>query len=411
MMKTYRHSLKILVALTLIFFASCHNLFNDDDEKPIHDYLVSYEIERSYLPVLVETLFDQLIGDYPAMEEVRERVKYGLVVYKITYKTTFEGEPIIASGLVSAPIGEGPFPILSYQNGTNTLHGDAPSVNPDRNFYMLLEGIASTGFVVSLPDYLGFGVTQDMYHPYLNADATVPVVVDMLRAVEELGELRGFSVNNDLYLTGYSMGGWATMQVQKEIETNNSNEFNLKASAPSAGPYDLNFINNTILSQETYPQPYFMGFVYNSYQNAGLIDVPLDEIFNSPYVSRIPDLYNGSLSGSEINEQLTTDISELFTDNFLMNYSTDAAFAPLLEVLEANSIEAWDVSTPTHLVHSTGDELVTFQVSQNLYQELLEAGNQNDDIELIPLPDQTHTDGIIPAGLYAIQWFYQIMEE
>lgn len=410
-MKTNNHYLKILAALFIVIFSSCHNIFKDDDEKPEQIYLVSYEIMGSYLPVMVETMFDQLVTNYPEMSAIQERVKHGLVVYKVTYKTTFEGEPIIASGLVSAPTGEGPFPMISYQNGTNTLHGDAPSVNPDRNLYVLLEAIASTGFVIALPDYLGFGSTNNMFHPYLHTGSTVPVVLDMLRAVEELGVLRGFSVTNDLYLTGYSMGGWATLQVQKEIETNHRNEFNLKASAPSAGPYDLAFINNFILNQETYPQPYFMGFVYNSYENIGLINTPLDKIFNDPYNTRIPDLYNGSLSGGEINEQLSTDMSELFTENFLMNYDTDTTFTSILEALEANSIEAWSVSTPTHLIHSTGDELVPFQVTQNMHQELTDNSSQSTEIELIPLPDYTHSEGIIPAGLYSIQWFFEVMEE
>ncbi len=410
-MNTNKNYLKILVALFIVIFSSCHNLFNKDDDKPDPIYLVNYEIMRSYLPVMVETLFSQLVSDYPVMEEIQERVKHGMVVYKITYKTTFEGEPIIASGLVSAPTGEGPFPIISYQNGTNTLHREAPSVNPDRNFYMLLEAVASTGFVMALPDYLGFGSTDNMFHPYLHTGSTVPVVLDMLRAVEELGELRGFDVTNDLYLSGYSMGGWATMQVQKEIETNHSSEFNLKASAPGAGPYDLNFINDHILNQETYLMPYYMGFVYRSYENLGLVNTPLDKIFNAPYDSLVTVLYDGSLSGEEINDKLTLDMSELFTEDFRMNYDTNTDYASIINALEANSVEAWNVTTPTHIIHSMADDLVPFQVSQNMYQQLAETSSSNDDIKLIPLPGYTHIEGIIPSGLYAINWFFEIMEE
>lgn len=410
-MNTNKHLLKILAALFIFIFSSCHNLFKDDDENPEPIYLVSYEFMGSFPFTIVEAMFSKLVTDYPEIEEFQERVKYGFIVYKITYKTTFEGEPIIASGLVSAPISEGPFPVLSYQNGTNTLHGDAPSVNPNRNLYVLLEIVASTGLVIALPDYLGFGSTNNMFHPYLHAGSTVPVVLDMLRAVEELGELRGFSVTNDLYLTGYSMGGWATMQVQKEIETNHSNEFNLKASAPSAGPYDLNFMNEHILKQETYPMPYYMGYVYNSYENLGIVNTPLEQIFNAPYDSRVAELYDGSLSGEEINAQLTTDMSELFTEEYMLNYDTNAAYSSIIEALEANSSEAWNATTPTHIIHSTGDDLVPFQVSQNMYQQLSESSNQSTDIKLIPLPDYNHVDGIIPAGLYAIQWFFEIMDK
>jgi pimeloyl-ACP methyl ester carboxylesterase len=308
-------------------------------------------------------------------------------------------------------MGEGPFPVISYHNGTNTLHNNAPSENPDSDLYVLLEAIASTGFVIALPDYIGFGSTADKFHPYLHEESTVPVVLDMLRAIEELATLREFTLSNDLYLTGYSMGGWATLQVQRAIETQYSDEFNLKASAPSAGPYDLYLINNHILNQETYCNPYFMGFVYESYKNLEIINTPLEEVFNSPYDSLVAILYDGTLSGEEINNQLTTDIPDLFTENFLLNYDSDTTFSSIGEALEANSIEPWSVSTPTRLIHGTVDELVPFQVTQTIHQELINAGTSPSTVQVIPLPGIGHNDGIIPAGLFSIEWFFEISEE
>jgi hypothetical protein len=267
-LKIKNYTRGILIILLIFSISSCHNLFNDDDDEPENKYLVSYEMVRSYLPGMVTTLFEQLVSQYPEMASIQERVNHGIIIYKITYKTTFKGESQLASGLVSVPTGAGSFPVISYQNGTNTLHSNAPSVNPNYEYYMLLQFIASTGFVISMPDYLGFGASDDMFHPYLHKESTVQTVLDMLRAVEELAIVREFSLNNELYLTGYSQGGWATMQVQKAIEEEFSSEFNLKASAPGAGPYDLNFIKEHILSQETYPMPYYFGYLYNSLINS-----------------------------------------------------------------------------------------------------------------------------------------------
>ncbi len=409
-MNLYKILFKVLIVTFVFSISACHNLFKDKDEDPELEYLVSYKLERSYLPDMVESFF-KLVPAYEGMAEITERVKNGLVVYSINYKTTFEGTPIVASGLVSVPMGEGPFPMISYQNGTNTLHVNAPSVNPDRIFYRLLEAVASTGFVVAMPDYLGFGSTDNMFHPYLHKNSTVPVVLDMLRAVKELGQLRGVAINDDLFLTGYSMGGWATLQVQKEIETNHSNEFKLKASAPSAGPYDLNFVNNFILNQESYSNPYFLGFVFDSYSNLNAISTSLDQVFNPPYDSLVAVLYDGTLSGEQINSYLTTNITELITEEFLNNQGADTAFSSVYDALEANSIEAWNIKTPTILIHSNGDELVPFQVSQKIYQEFISIGAGNETVRILPLQDLSHVDGIIPAGLFSIQWFYEILEE
>jgi len=398
----------ILVTFLIPGFSSCHNIFDDDDDEPANEYLIDYEMVKSYLPSFVETGFDLMVQEYPEMAVIRERVQYGIMVYKINYKTTFKGEQINASGLVSVPISGGTFPLLSYQNGTNTLHSNAPSVNPNYELYMLLEFVASTGFVISMPDYLGFGTSDDMFHPYLHAESTVQSVTDMLRAVKEFSKYVNLTLNNDLYITGYSQGGWSTMQLQKAIEEKYSNEFNLRASVPAAGPYDLTYINDYITGSTTYPMPYFLGYIFNSYYELEVTTVSFSDIFKEPYASKIPDLYDGSKSGEEINAELTTSIDELLTQNYINNYKTDEKFSSLTDALEENSIGAWKTTIPTRIVHGTDDEFVPFRVSQNIYDDFKAKGAGN--VTLVSVPGAGHTDGIIPAGLISIGWFLELTE-
>ncbi len=337
-------------------------------------------------------------------------MKHSVSVYTITYSTTFKGEPVTASGLVAIPTTNGiQFPVISFQNGTNTLHSMAPSVNPNDELYLMLEFVASTGFIISVPDYLGFGASEDMFHPYLDKESTVQTVVDMLRAVKELVNNYLYTdMSNDLYITGYSQGGWATMQLQKAIESQYSSEFNLKASACAAGPYDLNYINNYVLDQTTYPMPYFLGYVFNSYINLGYITNPASDLFNSPYDIRITSLYDGTHSGDEINAQLTTTVADLFTEDYRNNATTDARYASVISSMSDNSISAWNTTTPTLLLHGTADDFVPFQVSQNIYQDFLSKGVNPDKVTFIPLPDENHTSGVIPAEITAIKWFLDL---
>lgn len=397
----------IYLLILLLSFASCHNLFDDDDDEPVSEYLVSYEMLTSYTPTTIEYIFDNFFSGYPELMNIKDRFNLGLVVYKISYNTVFKGENRVASGLVCIPMGEGSFPILSYQNGTNTLHSNAPSVNPNSNLYLMLEFISSAGFVISLPDYLGFGSSDNIFHPYLHKESTVQSVIDMLRAVKELAEIRSVQLKDELYITGYSQGGWATLQVQKAIETNYSNEFRLKASAPCAGPYDLSYINDYIRELTEYPMPYFLGYICNSYSNLEAIDIPLNEIFKDPYDSKIPNLYDGSKSGEDINAELTTVISDLLTQNYIQNFETDEVFSPLRSALETNSISAWSTSIPTKIIHGTSDTFVPFEVSQNLYDDFA-ANGSDDKVELIPLTGLDHTDGIVPAGIISVLWFMEL---
>lgn len=410
-MKTHKYFRNIFVLLLILGITSCDDLFNKDDNTPEPEILIEYETVRTLLPVMVDAIFDQLVAVNPGIRDIEDRIDHGVVVYRISYRTTYKGEPVVASGLVSAPLSDGTFPVISYQNGTNTLHENAPSVNPEYELYALLQLVASTGFVITMPDYLGFGESDEMFHPYLHTSSTVPVVLDMLKAAAELGEIREHRLNNDLYLAGYSQGGWATLQVQKEIEENPTTGFNLKASAPGGGPYDLTNIYDNILSRNTYAKPYFLAYLFNSYTNTGDITTPLEDVFKSPYDELTATLFNGTLSGNDIDARLTTTISDLFTEDFVTNRHTGTRFASVSTALAANSVEPWALSTPTRLVHSTNDELVPFETAEQTYQEFIEAGTNPETLTLVPIESYSHTGAIIPAGLVALQWFFELTED
>ena len=403
----------LLFTFFISILASCDLVNNDNNkDKPVDKFLVNYEMQKSYLAQFIKVAFNQFTADYPELDSIKSKVKDGVFVYKMTYNTSFNGELKQASGLVCIPTGEGPFPIMSYQNGTNTLHSNAPSVNPDYPLYMLLEFVASTGFVVVIPDYLGFGASEDMFHPYLDKKSTVKTVLDMLRATQELtGHYLNTPLNGDLYIAGYSQGGWATMQLEKEIEDKYMDEFNLQASACGAGPYDLNYINSYVAGLQTYPMPYFLGYMFNSYMNLGL-STPISDVFQEPYASKIPTLFDGTHSGEEINNELTTSVPDLFTADYLANYGPDGPYAPVDSMLHANSISAWPTEIPTLIIHGMADTFVPKEVSTNMFQDFQQQLQSNsipmDRVKWLGLPGLDHTDGIIPAGVTSVKWFLDL---
>lgn len=401
----------ILLIITIL--TGC-DLFKGDDPEPIptDEYLLSYEQQKSYLPSIIQIALQEVIGDYPELESLMTEFKHPITVYTITYTTTYNDEPVTASGMVSIPLTVGePFPVFSFQNGTNTLHSEAPSVNPDSEFFLLLEFIASTGFVVSVPDYLGFGASEQMFHPYLDKESTVQIVTDMIKAVKELvNNHLDIEISDDLYINGYSQGGWATMQLQKSLEQDNTTGMNLKASACGAGPYDLNFINNYILAQTDYPEPYFIGYIYNSYIQTGSITNATSDVFKSPYDERISTLYDGSKSGEEINAQLTTSVAELFTDYYRQNATTDNKFSSVISSLTNNSVGAWKTNIPTMIIHGTDDTFVPPQVSFNMYQNFLLQGVNPANLTYVPVPGAGHREGIIPAEAAALKWFIELKQ-
>ncbi|MCK7542048.1 MAG: hypothetical protein MZV63_69755 [Marinilabiliales bacterium] len=82
------------------------------------------------------------------MQRSQPDVVSGVNVYSITYNTEFMGTDVTASGLVAIPSVPGTYPVLSFQNGTNTLHSAAPTADPQGLLYQMIEYIAGTGYVV-----------------------------------------------------------------------------------------------------------------------------------------------------------------------------------------------------------------------------------------------------------------------
>jgi pimeloyl-ACP methyl ester carboxylesterase len=408
-MKNITLSKSLLLIFVISFFSAC-NIFDDkDDKKPVDIYLVSYEKHKTYSVSEMRALLNSYAIVFPELLPIIDNLKYTIDVYKITYTTEFKGKFITASGLVSIPLSEGIFPVLSYQNGTNTLHSDAPSANPDYQLYVLLEFIASTGFVVSVPDYLGFGDSDDMFHPYLEKESTVQSVIDMTRAAKEfVVHYQNTETSDDLYIVGYSQGGWATMQLQKAIEENYSDEFNLKASSCGAGPYDLQYVNDYVLSQTTYPMPYYIGYIFNSYINMGEVSNPASDLFKSPYDQRIMTLFDGTKSGGEINAQLTQVTADLFTAEYKSTSNTNPKFSSVKSSLAKNSVSAWKTNVPTLLTHGTADKYVPVQISENMYNGFLAKGVDPSIITYIPIPGADHTGGIIPSGVASFNWFISL---
>jgi pimeloyl-ACP methyl ester carboxylesterase len=396
-----------LIIIIISILSSCNP--DNGDDQPIDQYLVSYEKYKTYLPAFIKSVLSVLEDDYPQLKDISDQMVHGVDVYKITYMTKFDGKDIMASGIVSIPVSEGAFPIISFQNGTNTLHNNAPSVNPGNELYTLLQFMASAGFVVSVPDYLGFGASKAMFHPYLDKESTVQTVTDMLRAVNELMTIHlDKEVSKDLFIAGYSQGGWATMQLQKTLEQGATGEFNLKASACGAGPYDLKLVNNYILSEDEYPMPYFIGYIFNSYINLEDITNSSSDVFKSPYSDRILQLYDGTKSGEEINAQLTTTTNLLFTEEYKTTASTNAKFSTVISTLEKNSVVAWKTNVPTMLLHGSADNYVPPTTSTNLYNGFVAQGVDKSKVTLVPIPGAGHTTGIVPSCVAAFNWFIEL---
>ena len=326
--------------------------------------------------------------------DVTKNAKYGISLYTITYKTTYLGEDIIASGLVSFPDTDDPVPMLSFHHGTESKHLDAPTDN--LLTYSFFSNAASVGYIFLMPDYLGFGSSKQILHPYYRSDIIGNTSVDMLKAVKELAFLENYNFNGNVFLAGYSEGGFATMAAHKNIEENKPKGINLVASAPAAGGYDIVGMLDYFLNLETYPHPYYLAYVALSYKKTYQWDLELSDIFREPYASIIPNYFNGSYSGGQINDVLTYKIDSLLTEEFKNNVHTSSKYSQIIDAFENNSLDNWVPKTKMYLYHGTDDIAVPYDNSVATYNKLINLGASSSILTLNTLQGKDHASGALP---------------
>jgi len=406
----WRESICIMILLGAFLLTGCEDL--NAPEPDSYDYFISSGPKAA---VSMEEIKFKLLwakNTHPEIGPLVNLVQTDIDLQKVIYHTTFKGQSIRASGLVYLPQQEGDYPVLCFQNGTNTLKSEAPSVNMESTTLYMLESVASMGFIVIVPDYIGFGESAQLPHPFLHAQSTIDCSLDMLRAVYESldNDKSPVRPTRDLFLFGYSQGGWASLLLQKEIETHHAAEFNLVASASASGPYSLGYMNRHITEQTEYPEPYFLSYMLSSYTTIGIINNPLSDFFVEPYVSLIPGLFDGQHSGESINHALTSRMGDLLTGEYRNQCAENPKFSSFNKALDDNSVKLsdWNISTPTRLFHGQNDQVIPVYLSEETVLELKAAGTQADKIQLTILPNAYHTDGIIPVGVASIQWFLEM---
>ena len=394
-------SKRILVCLIGLLFVvfGCDKKSGLGPDEPVNyerGDVISSQTFQIYSPALLNQMID-LAGF-----EVPYQLVFSVEVVSIIYQTIdYEGNPVPASGAIMIPEGQGNLPILSIQHGTETKRDMVASVNPLNS----IEGAvglvtASLGYLTCVPDYLGFGISE-MIHPYVHARSLATCVVDFIRAAKSYCSDNEIGLSGQLFLAGYSEGGYATLATQKEIEENYWSELPLMAVAPMAGPYDLEETVRTVLQEQTYGPLLYIAYIYTAYDVIYGWD-RFEEIFNPPYGSIMQDLFDGSRSTGQIYAQLPGDFSDLMNQDFVDNYLSGNE-PEIQAVFQENTLLDWAPVTPIRFFHGNADEAVPYQNSLTALQNLTDSGGTS--VELITIEGGTHATSSIPAVLGVVEWF------
>ncbi len=327
---------------------------------------------------------------------------YKVDAYKIIYGTVdANNTPIRASGLLTIPqkSSGSKSPLLSYQHGTIFLNNQAPSISAiSINGIMTL---SATGFIVSAPDYIGYGESSAKMHPYIHADSLANASIDMLRASKKFLRQHNININPQLFLTGYSEGGYATLALQKKLQESHGNEFTVTASAAAAGPFDLSETAKILANRTTNTKPAFMSFVLKAYDDTYKLN-KVTEMYQTQFVNTINTHFDGKHSSSSINASLSHTTSDLFNAPFL-NTLQGAGPHAIKDKFALNDIYDWKPTAPTRFYHSKNDGIVPYSNSQKAVDTM--RANGATEISFDDCPLNTHTDCAVPYVLNTLNFF------
>jgi hypothetical protein len=332
-------------------------------------------------------------------------ISFSLDMQKVTYQSTgADGRQHSMTGLLILPRsinGSRPsVPILMYQHGTEPYrlfspsrylsHLDRPADYPE---VMVAAAIAATGYAVALVDYEGMGDNTDI-QPHVNGAALAQQVIDLLKASRDIigGTAANSSSpctwNGQLFLMGYSEGGFVTMATTRELQINHASEFTITASAPLSGPHDLSGVmRNIILSDSTFKAPYFVPLLLTSYNYSYGGQTNLftpGYAMLSPYNSTLPPLFDGNSQSVTISEAMGMTFTpvhlivpkSILTQQFIAQLTLDTS--PVVAFLEQNdSYRGWAPAIPMRMIHHKSDELVPYGNSQVAFDAFSTAGAKN----------------------------------
>jgi pimeloyl-ACP methyl ester carboxylesterase len=253
--------------------------------------------------------------------------------------------------------------------------------------------------LVVAPDYIGYGASKNLPHPYEHAASLASASLDMLRATREFCKQEKIQLNDKNFLLGYSEGGFATLALHKLIEEQHAAEFTVTASAPGAGAYHKSAFADYILKSEQ-PLNFLSSYVWvlDTYNRVYNINRPLTTYFQEPWASKLQ-----ANPLAKVPEQPKQLFAEPFRAGILNK--TDQ---PMTAAFRDNDIYDWRPRAPLALFHGTNDDYVPFFNSEDAYKAMRARGATQ--VELHPITGGNHFSSVPQYTLEALAFIAEFQE-
>ena len=320
----------------------------------------------------------------------KDHLHYPVKCYRMSYMSVYEGEPIETTALVLLPVCDTIGTRLCvYMHGTNLpIDANSATQNMPSNYFRQNKSggevatcaipLASSGFSVVMPDYIGYGDTRDKEHPFVYYPELHYANIDGLRALANLLELKG---RQDVWLGGYSQGGGAALSLHYYIQEKYADEFYVVSSSCLSGPYNyVGQIEGVLRDNIEVPSALisWSAYVLNRFD----VHRNPDQIFSftvTDQLSAITNFYGG--------------VWDIFRPYFVQGVLSGEDTEWIAASRRNSFHEGWKPTGKVFLHHGTKDNVVPYFNTIDAQKGLTEAGG---DITVFSYDGREHLNVTIP---------------
>jgi len=387
------------MSIIILFALACEDKVKNCDIYTGRGNLISYNLITEYN----EEAFQILIKDIYGFDPNEFDIQYDVKIYRVIYESLgTSGETTQLSGAIFVPQlkSKKSLPTLKISHYTITQRNAVASVLPTVSPQSLLGSMQ--GYFAIYSDGIGYGVSVTQAS-YVNKQASAISGIDLLRASKEFACENEIELNDQLFTTGYSAGGYGTMAFHQIIEQEYSDEFTITANSPGAGPYSLYEMGKRIFEDDVYKTPYYLGFALWGYMLATGDNDALNRWVKPKYRNPILTMYDGTYTGDQIDNALNDTMSVLLEPKFLSDFLADGEVEFKNYLIENSFIyDGWKPNAPIHFMHGEKDNTV-FHFLMKLSAEQLIA-NGADKIKTTSYPGD-HGGAAANCMINSIKWF------
>jgi hypothetical protein len=339
-------------------------------------------------------------------------IENGIELFKITYTTVdVFGKPDTASGLIILPAtGKKSFFPVIYQHGTVDNRNDVPS--NVKGGWEAGAVFAGLGFFTMLPDYLGLGTSRG-YHPYVHAASQSWAASDMLQAAVSFAANAGISLNEKLFITGYSQGGHASMALHRDLERKPISGFKVAAASHLSGPYSISTsMLDILLSNAEYGYSGYVPHTLLAYNPIYKLYANINQVIRPPYLDIVLRRQREEIGLGQMNTLLTEALkkdfgkaipSYIFQDSVVNNIRNNPNH-PVRLALRDNDTYDWTPKVPTRILYCKADEQVVYTNAILADSVMRSRGAQNITLKDLN-PTFSHGQCVEPALLNTVSFF------